>query len=611
MEERAYYASRCDRPASCLRARWPQQLALTALFGLCLLPFLVPLRTLPISSFYAEWLALGLGVLALPALAGGGKGIVVPRIALLPAGLALLLVLQYLWLPSALRPATLIALLYLVWAALLMLLTAALLRDMPLSRLAGYLALALVLAAVINACNVILFQAGLRTGPDWWFMRTDRAGNLGQSNMLADLLWIGVVSVLYRWQTSQRRGWLHVLWLPPLLVASALTGARAPMLYALWLMLAAAILGDRRLRRAAICVALFYCAIVALVHWLPVPITNGSDSVTRMLQGSAGPMLASANFSSSGNIRLDLMSMAGLIFRDHLWLGAGWSSFAWESYSRAGTLVDAQAAAEHAHQLFFQLAAELGVAAPVWVLGALLLWAWPIWQARVRLSASREYWWAVSAAGIVLLHSQLEYPLWYAHLLGVLAILLVCAEQRSFVFAGRRCSRLTVAALMASGVYLLAGSMYDYIRLQDWLVRDVQRGNVHAPAGHYQLLADLSRDSLLQASAVRVLAAVMPPTREQLEAKRAVCRRALLSEPQAPAVFTCALLEGLAGETARAELNMRQAKRVFANELPPYVRRLGAVLTPAQLAEHQHLLALAPESAVTPTGAELPATEKR
>lgn len=571
-------------------AGWGSRVASLALFGLCLLPFLVPLRTLPTSSFYAEWLAFALGLAALPALTGC-VGLSIPRVMLLPAGLGVLLLLQCLWLPPALRPGAWIGLLYLLWATLLMLVTAAVLREVSVQRLARRLALALGLAALINACNVILFQAGLRTGLEWGFLHTDRAGNLGQANMLADLLWLGIVSVLYRWHGSQRRGWLHVAWVAPLLIASALTGARAPVLYALWLVLAAALIGDVRLRRAAASVALVYVAIVLFVYWLPVPISGGSDSLSRMLPtvgmsaglGAGGEVVAS-------NIRVQLMAVAGAIFLDHPWLGAGWGSFAWETFNRADDLRGTMMVGEHAHQLFFHLAAEMGMAAPVLVLAVLCGWALPIWRARQHLRPDPVHWWAVSAAGVMLLHAQLEYPLWYAHTLGLLAIVLVCAEQRSLRFEAWRGSALLVGVVMVSGAWLLASSIIDYRRLEQWIYADMRRGAAAAPAGHYQLLGELSRDSLLRPQAVRALAAVMLPTREQLEGKREVCRLALRSEPQTPAVFSCALLDGLAGETALAERNMRQARRVFPSEFKTYRQRMENDLTPEQLAEHRHLL---------------------
>lgn len=569
-------------------AAWRSRLAIAALSGLCLVPFLVPLRTTPIPSFYAEWSALLVGLLALPALTGR-PSVVVPRVAMLPAGLALLLLLQCVWLPPPQQAIAQIALLYLLWALLLMLATTALLQDITLAHLAKWLTLALALAALINACNVILFQAGVRTGLEWLFMRTDRAGNLGQANMLADLLWLGITSALYRWQLS-KRGWIYAVWLAPMLVASALTGARAPLLYALWLIVAATVLGSARLRLAAIWVALFYVVVTALVHWLPISIIGGSDSISRMLS------IRDATGSSS-SIRLNLLVAAGQIALEHPWLGSGWGSFAWSSYLHANDAVGTLAVAEHAHQLFFQLLAELGILVPIFVLGVLLRWVWPIWLGRENLRNAPEVGWAVCAVGVIFLHAQLEYPLWYSHMLGICAVLLVCAEQHKHVFERSRGSALLIGTIMAASVYLLAESMYDYVRLEQWMKRDTLRGNKPAAAEHYQLLAELSQWSLLKAQAVRALAAVMLPTTEQIEAKRVVCQQALHSEPQAPAVFTCALLDAQSGETALAEQRMHQAKLIFGADFPGYRRKLEQVLTPQQLSPLHGFLTLPPEAA--------------
>lgn len=554
------------------RCRW----SAAALFACCLLPFLIPLRTLPLPGFYAEWVALATGLAALPVLAARSS-LRVPRVAMLPAGLFVLLLLQLLWLPAGLRPTALIGLLYLLWATLLMLATAALLRDVALSRLAGWLALALSLAALLNAIKALPLQ----TIFGWPFPRAEAGANLGQVNLFADLLWLGIVSLLYRWHGARRYSWLWATTLLPLLFASALTGGRAPMLYALWLILTAFVWGDARLRRATAGTALLYFLIVALVYWLALhrgdayeAIAQHPDSLTRTL--------TDVQAGSAGNIRLDLMAMAGRIFLAHPLFGAGWGSYPWASYSGAGHLGSVQAVAEHAHQFFFHLAAEMGMAGLVLVLAATLLWVRPLWRERLSLRGSPACWWAVTAAGVVLLHSQLEFPLWSAHFLGICAILMTCAE-RCFVTCDRlRLSAATLALTAAAGIYLLFVSGRDYVRLEQWIAHDMHRNVAQPRADYYQVLVDLSQNSLLEAQAMRVLAAVMLPTAEHLQDKLEICRYVLASEPQAPAVFTCALLKGVAGDIDAAERDMRQATLVFGKFLPEYREKLRATLTPAE-----------------------------
>lgn len=63
---------------------------------LCVLPFLQPFHTAPLTSFYTEALAigLGLGVLAVLLDRGAREAAEVPWITLLPFGLALLLLIH-------------------------------------------------------------------------------------------------------------------------------------------------------------------------------------------------------------------------------------------------------------------------------------------------------------------------------------------------------------------------------------------------------------------------------------------------------------------------------------------------------------------------------------
>ncbi len=552
---------------------WQVKLAGTSLFACCLLPFLVPLHTQPIPSFYAEWLSLAFGLAGLPILIGR-SGLNVPRIALLPLLLIVLLLFQYPRLEEGLHTLSLTAGLYLLWAFLLMLIATALVEQLGMACVATWLARAILIAALVNACSVILFHTGVRGGLDWLFFRPDLRANLAQTNQLADFLWLGIVSLLYCWQRSETRGWLWAMLLPVLLVASALTGSRSPMLYSIGLVVLAWLLGNGRLKAAAVFTAVIYFALVWVVHLVLAAPLAGGDSVSRMM--------ASASFSSGGNIRLGLIAMATQIFLVNPLLGAGWGSFAWASYQRVGPELGWQGTAEHAHQLLFHLAAEMGVVAPILVLVLLGLWAWPQWQARISLRLQPEAWWAVAAASVVLLHAQLEYPLWYAHFLGVAAILLVCAERKTYQLQALRISGVMVVCVLATGLYLLVSSGRDYVRLEHWLYSDMQRRGREIPAGHYQLLVDLHRGSLMQPQASRMLAAVMPPTADQLVGKRDVCRMALLSEPQTPSVFTCALLDQLAGDP-RAKQAWQQALLVFESDAPAYVERLETTLTASEL----------------------------
>jgi hypothetical protein len=158
---------------------------------------------------------------------------------------------------------------------------------------------------------------------------------------------------------------------------------------------------------------------------------------------------------------------------------------------------------------------------------------------------------------------------------------MVCVEQRNFSFDVQP-SKLAIGSVMIVGLFLLGTTAVDYVRIQRWLYRDMSKSSAAVSESYYRELASWGKGSLLEPQVIRILAAVMPPTRDHLSEKRIVCARALQSQPESPAVFTCALLDSLAGEEALAEQNWRQAVRVFGtqqifgNQVSDYVQKLEA-----------------------------------
>ena len=112
--------------------------------------------------------------------------------------------------------------------------------------------------------------------------------------------------------------------------------------------------------------------------------------------------------------RLTLWSNVLHLIAQKPWLGWGWGEL---DYAHFITLYDSSAGEvrfcdilDNAHNLPLHLAVELGVPAAVLICGSFAWWAvrqkpW----AEVR--ATRQLAWAVMA--VILLHSLLEYPLWY------------------------------------------------------------------------------------------------------------------------------------------------------------------------------------------------------
>ncbi|MEY4564201.1 MAG: hypothetical protein RLZZ618_3478 [Pseudomonadota bacterium] len=233
---------------------------------------------------------------------------------------------------------------------------------------------------------------------------------------------------------------------------------------------------DRRLSRFARWM-LWTLPLVYLLFW--VGMYFWAEASSHAFAG--GDQLLKSDPSSS---RYGIWANAWDLIKLHPWLGVGWGefNFAWTLTpfpGRPGAFFD------HTHNLPLQLLAELGLPLGLTVLGLAL---WALWRAAVAcvrgapatLPAVRTTFVMVLMMGV---HSQLEYPLWYAYFLLPTAFALgVClggtavpagSVARSLV-PGLQGLRLALV-LGAVAFSLVAGgvlSVADYRRVSQIFVPD-------------------------------------------------------------------------------------------------------------------------------------------
>ena len=239
-------------------------------------------------------------------------------------------------------------------------------------------------------------------------------GNMRQPNHLATLLLWSAVAVVALVEsgalarTAARRAAAVALMALAILgvtLSGSRTGLVGIVVLALWGGL------DRHLSRFArglLLAAPLLCAaswgLTAL--WASIHNTEAIGAAARLGEGAA----------AAG--RWGIWSDAVALIRAQPWLGVGFGefNFAWTltpSPGRPGEFFD------HTHNLPLQLAAELGLPLATLVLGLL---ATALWQAWRRTRAAPAATGSALRATFVMvllmaLHSQLEYPLWYAHFL--------------------------------------------------------------------------------------------------------------------------------------------------------------------------------------------------
>jgi len=390
------------------------------LWAAALLPSLIAYNLPPSPTLFNQAAALGLWGLALAALAPTCAGSLrgkFPRSASLVAPLLLVAAAALLssavgvlpWAMSTSAAGLLIA------AAALALGGAALRPTPPL--MTAFLA-AWVAAGVCSSAIAVVqvFAPALADGD--WIAHSGLAGravgNMRQPNHLATLLLWSAVAVVplielgALGRTPARRAaaaGLFALMVLGITLSGSRTGLVGIAVLALWGALDSRL---SRFSRSLLLAAPLLCAASwgLAAWWASLHSVQAIGAATRIGEGD----LSSSRFA----IWRDTL---GLI-RAHPWLGVGFGefNFAWSLTPFPQRPV---AFFDHTHNLPLQLAAELGVPLALAVLALLALALWQAW--RRSLAVAGDTGAALRAAFVMVLlmalHSQLEYPLWYAHFL--------------------------------------------------------------------------------------------------------------------------------------------------------------------------------------------------
>jgi O-antigen ligase len=294
-------------------------------------------------------------------------------------------------------------------------------------------------------------------------------GNLRQPNHLSSLLLWATIGVLWLSETGAVKRWagtaLAALFVFAIVLSASRTGAVSVGLLAIWGLL------DRRLSRHTR-VLLLLSPVVYGLFWL---------GTSAWADHTHQAFLGETRFSGKGDIsssRYGIWSNTIALIRMHPWAGVGFGefNFAWSLTPFPGRPV---AFFDHTHNLPLQFAVELGLPLAALVM-ALLFWALFVAlrsalrarsdadpaQAPLRRAAFMMVF-------LILVHSLLEYPLWYAYFLLPAAfafgLCLVPAGRAESVDANDAAGRLqrTRPLLIASMVLIVGGlgSVFDYARV--------------------------------------------------------------------------------------------------------------------------------------------------
>lgn len=533
------------------------------LFALGFFPFLNPLHTDPLPTFYSEWLAAALGL----AVAGtallrlsDAASIAVPRLAVLPMSLAAV-ALAHLASGHASHPdAALMHVLYLLLATLLIVV------GRTIADLGGTadglrgLAAGLAAGAAFQSAVILLQRGGVAW--EWlhspWMIGTWTGGALGQRNHLVDYLWLGIACLGYLIACKTLRPAIGFALVLTIAAASILPGSRSAFLYPATLA-ALAVLAARRERgsqgwRAA-----------AWLFVLTIPMMLAVDRLAPQLLAveTQRAMTASERLAARelDPVRSGLLQVAWQAATERPLSGHGLGS------AQAVTFAHADAwpantppvVAEHFHNLVAHWLVEFGVPVTLLAVGFLVWWGFGV----LRGASSSEQWRSLAMLSVIGVHSLLEYPLWQTYFLVPAAIAGGALEARatSLPLPGRY--RGFAWAGLLAGALLLGSLWHDYGRLER-VAASTRPGS--APAlvefGLGEALA-LQRHSLLAPQATVAAAGAMGISREYLRDKLVLCDAALRITPTGDVVAKCSASAALAGRQSEARQLLQKAGRVY------------------------------------------------
>lgn len=532
------------------------------------LPFLNPVHTFPIPTFYEEALALALGLLAFACVGLGARGAIgIPVVSLWTAVLAGYLLLQARWMSLDYEEPGQIAGLYVSWAAAVMVVGANLRAALGAEKFSRLVAGAMLISALLGA-GAGLAQA-LDVDPALGGVVARRAGqyvfgNLAQRNLHADHLVMGAACLAYLWAVGRVSA-------PTAVVSGALlafgidaSGSRASILMLAWLVLCSlwilrqrtADAGARRFFAGALALALAVAALGAFAG----PATDSFGSASARLVRMSAEI-------SDPSVRLAIYEAALRIWMSAPVLGVGFGAFSWPHYITPTPWMGVvhMNTETNAHNIVLHFLAETGLAGTGILLAGLVPWFLRVFTRKISLPAV----WALALVGAELVHSLVEYPLWHAEFLGVAAVLAGFADPRQVAVRSAVAARSLATGVLLLGGALLAFTARSYEQLRFWGLVVPQEMRSQAEVRRQELRAiEQAQRSLLRPYADLGLALSLRITRDDLEAKLALNGRVLRFWQVYPLVRNQIALLAMSGRDAEALQLLGHLARLQPEYLP-------------------------------------------
>lgn len=546
------------------------------------LPFLQYHHARPIPAFYTEYIAFILGTMALTLFLAGRywKNVALPWITFAPLGLFAVMLLQMNLGMAVYYEIQVIALLYLLWAMLLVMLGAVLRKEFGLSAISVVLGWSFLVGGELSALVGILQHFNIHSFLDDFIAAKNFAavyGNVGQTNHFATHICLALASLVFLFAAARLPIWIVIPLALPLLLVLSLSGSRSSGIYLFAILALSLILywrgtvcteGYVAKRRLVLTSFLLITGFV-ITQWL-----LAQASIFVAPTGSITVVDRIFDQASGTSARLYLWQEAWHMFLQAPILGVGTGQFALHHFylSMLYQSPEITGIYNNAHNLILHLMAETGLAGTLPVVGGCLLWLFGLYSVR-RQSIDLSLWWLLAIVGIIAIHSLHEFPLWYGHFLGPAAFLLGAGETRFISMQLPRIGKLVTILILVLGWGVLVAIEQDYQQLESTMpTRDNQ--NRSLTGSNRNILQGLHQRTLLSPYVDYALSSMMELNQEKLELKLKINQRVMGFHPSAPVTFKQAVLLALNGKHEEAIKQAENAALAYPNELERFANSL-------------------------------------
>jgi O-antigen ligase len=402
-------------------------------------------------------------------------------------------------------------------------------------------------------------------------------GNLRQRNQFASLISMALIAALWLHAVHGRR--VRAALAPGallLVVAAAAATSRTGLLELLLIAGSSTVLAWRERRRhparparlphPLVLVSLVLAYFTAA--W-PLPQLAGSEVEGMLARLRDGAPEAHSRLLLWRNV-IDLIAR-------HPWAGWGWGELKFAHYSTLYAGPRFVEILDNAHNLPLHLAVELGIPAALLVCGG---FGWLVLAARPWRETDPARLMAWGLLAVIVLHSLLEYPLWFGPFQLVFGLCL------GFLWpapgAARRLSRILPRATCALALLAVVGyAAWDYTRVsQVYLARD-QR----LPAYRDHPLGQAQRSLLFAAPVAFARLTLTPVDQANAAEMHALAQRVLHFSPEPSVIVKLIDSAVLLGEEDEAIAQAACFKAAFPHEYSRWSAGLPLADDPAEQAQ--------------------------